>query len=819
MPIVTDAAAGTTVGPPGDDADQADRRETGPDGLSASEVAERIERGEVNATDDRTSRTLGEIIRANVFTRFNAILGTMLVLIIIVGPVQDSLFGVVLVANALIGIVQELRAKRTLDKLAVLNAPRARVVRDGEANEVAVGEVVLDDLVDLRAGDQVPADGRVRTVEGLEIDESLLTGESDPVAKELSDEVLSGSIVVAGSGRFQATRVGADAYARRLADEARRFTLVRSELVDGINLILRYVTWAIAPTAALLALSQFDAHDEWREALAGVVAGVVAMVPEGLVLLTSLSFGLAAVALARRKVLVQELPAVEGLARVDVVCLDKTGTITEGAITFDELEQFSDNDPVAEALGALAADENKNATMNALCSSFPEPDGWTRTGSVPFSSARKWSGATFGDNGTWILGAPEMVWIDRPADDPVRGRADVLAASGRRVLLLAHTDAALVDETLPDGLDAAALVLFEEQVRPDAAETLAYFREQGVELKVISGDNPRTVGAVATRVGLEGGKNPIDARTLPEDQDELADVLENNSVFGRVSPQQKRSIVGALQSRGHVVAMTGDGVNDALALKDADIGVAMGNGAPATRSVAQLVLLDGKFAHMPGVVAEGRRVIANIERVANLFVNKTVYAMLLAIAVGVMRWEYPFLPRHLTIVSTLTIGVPAFFLALEPNNRRYVPGFVKRVLRFAIPCGFVAAAATFGGYAAAREIAEVDLDEARTTATFVLMIVGLWILNILARPITPYRGALFGAMVGAFLVILAVEPLREFYALDFPDRDALVAGMAVAGMAVALLEIAWMFAQRRQPSDERTPRVAWRNPAALRRDE
>jgi len=802
---VTDAA---TAGPV-----SARSHDTPPVGLTAAEVAERVARGQVNTAEDRTSRTLTEIVKANVLTRFNAILGTMLVLILLVGAVRDALFGIVLVANALIGIVQEVRAKRTLDRLAVLNAPRARVVRDGEIRDIATADVVLDDLVELRSGDQVLADGRIAMAEGLEIDESLLTGESDPVPKDTGDEVLSGSIAVAGSGRFQATHVGADAYARRLATEARRFTLVRSELVDGINLILRYVTWALVPTAALLALSQFRAHEEWKEAVAGVVAGVVAMVPEGLVLLTSLSFGIAAVTLARRQVLVQELPAVEGLARVDVVCLDKTGTLTEGAISFEQIEELSSEDPVSEALGALAADENRNATMNALCTVFPVPDGWERTATVPFSSARKWSAAAFGDHGAWVLGAPEMVLPDK--DNEVRARADVLAAEGRRVLLLAHTDEALVGDELPAGLTPSALVLFEEQVRPDAKETLRYFADQRVALKVISGDNPRTVGAVATRVGLPGGDNPVDARELPEDNEALADALEQASVFGRVTPHQKRAIVRALQSRGHVVAMTGDGVNDALALKDADIGVAMGNGAPATRAVAQIVLMDSKFATMPGVLQEGRRVIANIERVANLFVTKTVYAMLLAIAVGVARWEYPFLPRHLTVISTLTIGVPGFFLALSPNTRRYVPGFVKRVLRFAIPSGFVAACATFASYWLAREIVGDDnLAEARTTATLTLLVVGLWILNILARPITPFRGIMFGSMVGGFALVLAVPGLREFYALEIPPRDAIAVGAATAAAAIGLIELAWTFQQWRRDPDKRTRRVALRNPAS-----
>jgi cation-transporting ATPase E len=787
---------------------------TPPDGLNAGEVAERIARGQVNAADERTSRTLSEIARANIFTRFNAILGSMLVVILIVGPIQDALFGIVLIANALIGIVQEYRAKRTLDHLAVLNAPKATVVRDGASSEIAVEQVVLDDLLAVRAGDQVPADGVVAAADGLEVDESLLTGESDPIAKDDGDEVLSGSIVVAGAGRFQATRVGADAYARRLATEARRFTLVRSELMNGINTILRYVTWALFPTAALLALSQFRAHEGWREAMAGVVAGVVAMVPEGLVLLTSIAFAVAAVTLARRQVLVQELPAVEGLARVDVVCLDKTGTLTEGIIEFDAIEDLRADAPISDALSALADDENRNATTAALAERFPTPPGWRRTRVVAFSSARKWSGATFDGHGTWVLGAPEMVWADRSADDPVRRRANELAAEGRRVLLLAHADAGFDGEVLPEGMQACALVLFTEKIRPDAAETLAYFAQQGVALKVISGDNPRTVGAVARTVGLTQAEETIDARELPEDPDALAEVLERASVFGRVSPHQKRAFVGALQRRGHVVAMTGDGVNDALALKDADIGVAMGNGAPATRAVAQIVLLDGRFATMPGVVAEGRRVIANIERVANLFVTKTVYAMLLAIAVGVVRWEYPFLPRHLTIISTLTIGVPAFFLALAPNTRRYVPGFVPRVLRFAVPCGIVAAIATFSAYAVARHIADVTLEEARTTATLVLLVVGLWVLNILARPITLLRGLLFAAMVAAFLVVLAVPAFRDFYALELPPRDALVAGLVIAGAAVALLEVAWMVAQRRSDPKDRTRRLAWRNSGA-----
>jgi cation-transporting ATPase E len=771
-------------------------RRTGPNGLSAADVADRERRGLVNRADERTSRSVLEIVRANVFTRFNAILATMLVLILVFGEARDSLFGVVLVTNALLGIVQEWRAKRTLDHLAVLSAPRARVVRDGEVHEIAVAAVVLDDLLEMHAGDQITADGIVATADGLEVDESLLTGESEPLTKAAGDDVLSGSIVVAGTGRFQATRVGPDSYARRLATEARRFTLTRSELVDGTNLILRYVQWALVPTATLLAASQFVVqHHSWRRAIAGVIAGIVAMIPEGLVLLTSLAFAVASVTLARRRVLVQELPAVEGLARVDVVLLDKTGTITEGVMRFDTIETLAD-DPalgetlVTDALAALAADDTRNQTMQALCEAFPSPPGWSRTASTPFSSSRKWSAATFGEQGTWVFGAPDMVWVDRAENDPIRARFEALASEGRRVLLLARTDAALVEEHLPGGLDAVALVMFEERVRSDAADTIGYFVEQGVVCKVISGDSAKTVGAVAARVGIVAADRPVDGRELPDDPEALGEVLDRTGVVGRVTPHQKRAIVAALQQRGHVVAMTGDGVNDALALKDADIGIAMGSGAAATRAVAQLVLLDGQFAAMPGVVAEGRRVIANVERVSNLFVTKTVYAMLLAIGVGVARWPYPFLPRHLTIISSLTIGIPAFFLALGPNTRRYEPGFVPRVLRFAVPAGFVAAAATFIAYWIARNSGGVSTDEARTAATIVLFCVGLWILALLARPMTNVRVLLLAVMGAAFALALVIPSVRDFFALNAPPAAVVVGIVVVVGAAGMVLELA-----------------------------
>jgi cation-transporting ATPase E len=422
------------------------------------------------------------------------------------------------------------------------------------------------------------------------------------------------------------------------------------------------------------------------------------------------------------------------------------------------------------------------------------PDGWARTGAVPFSSARKWSGAAFDGHGSWVIGAPEMILPD--PSGAARQRADDLAAEGRRVLLLVRSDDALDGESLPATIEPAALVLLEERIRPDATDTLRYFADQGVALKVISGDNPRTVGAVAQRVGLPGAEAPFDARELPEDTDALADVLERTTTFGRVTPHQKRAMVGALQSRGHVVAMTGDGVNDALALKDADIGVAMGSGAAATRAVAQLVLLDGKFATMPGVVAEGRRVIANIERSANLFVTKTVYAILIAVFVAIAGWKYPFLPRHLTIVSTFTIGIPGFFLALAPNKRRYVPGFLDRVLRFTVPAGIVASVASLTAFGLAFYVEDLSLRQSRTSATLVLAAVGLWVLVCLARPFNWWRTLLVAAMVVSIAVILAVPALRDFYALNVPDADIVLEMIVIGAASVIAIEIVWRVTQR-----------------------
>ncbi len=753
-------------------------------GLTAADVAERVARGQVNDVPQAPTRSTADIVKSNVVTRFNILLGALLVVVLVVAPVQDALFGIVLVVNAAIGIIQELRAKQTLDRLALLSAPKARVVRDGAAAEIPVDGVVLDDVLELQPGDQVVVDGVVEDADGLEVDESLLTGESDAVAKEPGSDVLSGSFCAAGRGRYRATRVGRHAYAARLAEEARRFTLVHSELRSGVDLVLAGISWLLVPTVAVLAWSQLQSVASLREALRVSAAGIVGMIPQGLVLLTSVAFAVAVVRLGRRQVLVQELPSVEGLARVDVVCFDKTGTLTRGSLSVQEIEILDGAAEAPAALAALtAADPTPNATLQAIAALDGAPPGWQLTGSVPFSSARKWSAASFAETGSWVLGAPEVVL---PGDRKVAARVEGHANEGKRVLLLARSDTPPTSDSLPARLAPVALVVLGDDLRPDAADTLRYFAEQGVAAKVISGDHPRTVGAIARLAGIPGAESVVDARELPEDAGALAASIEGATVFGRVTPHQKRAMVKALQGAGHVVAMTGDGVNDVLALKDADIGIAMGSGSSASRAVAQLVLLEGQFDTLPEVVGEGRRVIANIERVANLFVTKTVYALLLALAVGVASLPFPFVPRHLTLVGTLTIGLPAFFLALAPSKKRARTGFIKRVLRFAAPTGVLAGCATLLAYGLA--IAEdLEVVEARTTATLVLGAIGLLVLAVAIRPLQAWHKALIAAMAFTFFVVFATPGLRQFFELDLPPAVFVFAAIGVVALTAVVM--------------------------------
>ncbi|WP_042169056.1 HAD-IC family P-type ATPase [Streptomyces sp. NBRC 110035] len=797
-------------------------------GLTSAEVARRVALGQVNDVPVRSSRSLTEIVRGNVLTRFNAIIGILWVIMLGVAPIQDSLFGFVILANTGIGIIQEWRAKKTLDSLAVIGEARPTVRRDGTSARIGTSQIVLDDLIEIGPGDKIVVDGVCAEADALEIDESLLTGEAEPVVKRPGDRVMSGSFVVAGGGAFQATRVGREAYAAQLAEEASRFTLVHSELRSGISTILKYVTWMMIPTATGLIISQLFVKDnEVKDSVARTVGGIVPMVPEGLVLLTSVAFAIGVVRLGRKQCLVQELPAIEGLARIDTVCLDKTGTLTEGGMDVTELHLLDDGGTsdsgsgssstnggsgssgsgsgeayVRKVLGALGvSDPRPNASLRAIADAYPDTGDWRRTDALPFSSARKYSGAAFteedGTASVWLLGAPDVL-LD--ADHPALARTGRLNEQGLRVLLLARGERGLDDPEAAVGVRPTALVVLEQRLRPDAADTLAYFAEQDVDAKVISGDNAVSVGAVAGKLGLAG--TVVDARRLPAGPEAMAGALDEGTVFGRVTPQQKRDMVGALQSRGHTVAMTGDGVNDVLALKDADIGVAMGSGSEATRAVAQIVLLDNSFATLPSVVAEGRRVIGNITRVATLFLVKTVYSVLLAVLVVCSQVEYPFLPRHLTLLSTLTIGVPAFFLALAPNRERARPNFVRRVMRYAVPGGVLAALATFTTYLIARHhySGEGALDAETSAATLTLFLISIWVLAIIARPYTWWRIGLVAAMGAGFLLVLVVPWLQEFFALKLVGMTMPWVAVGIAAVAAATLEFLWKWVDRRFPA-------------------
>ncbi len=799
-----------------------------PDGLSAGEVAERVARGDTNAFESPTSRSAWSIVKANVFTLFNGIIAACFIVLLLIGRWQDALFGFSAIGNTVIGSWQEFSAKRALDRLALLHAPSARVRRDGREEDVPLADVVLEDRLVLRAGDQVPADAKVVASERLQLDESMLTGESDPVDKQPGDEVLSGSIVIGGAGAAVVDRVGADAFANKLSSEAKQFSLVASELRSSLNRLLGWVAWIIGPVSLLVLNAQMVAQGGWAEAIedgtwddaiVATVAAIVAMIPLGLVLMTSIAFAVGAVRLASRKVLVQELPAVEGLARVDLICLDKTGTLTEGDIVFDAAHPVSLEPPDGwtDVLAWYGADPEANATARCLVEPYPVRQALEPRARVAFASSRKWSAVGFTGAGTWVLGGPEMVF---PATDATRAtdtaglrdRAAELAATGRRTLVLAHSPEELTPERaeaerLPRSLTPVVLLTFRENVRGDARETLEYFAEQGVAVRIISGDNPQTVAAIAREVGVDA-PHGIDARTLPDDLDELGDLLEREVVFGRVTPTQKRDIVTALRRRGHTVAMTGDGVNDALAIKEADIGIAMESGSSATKAVARLVLLDGRFSHLPGVVAEGRRVAANIERVSMLFLTKTAYATGLAVLFGVMLLPFPFLPRQLSVTDGLTIGLPAFFLALMPNARRYVPGFLRRSLSFAIPAGAVIAL-VLALYSRMATDAGIPEEELRSGSTLILGIVGLWVLIVLSRPIDGWKIVIIGGMAIGLIGIYAIPFIADFLELVELGETAAVLALAASIVAIGGVEVV-RFVHRRAVA-RMTPTV----PAAL----
>ncbi len=757
------------------------------DGLTKREVADRVGKGLSNDLPSNSGKSVGDILRSNIFTRINAILGVLLVIVALTGSWMNCAFGLLIIANSIIGIIQELRAKKTLDKLAVVADTKPMVRRAEATRRIDKTAVVVDDIIEVGPGDQIVVDGVLVESENLNIDESLLTGESEPESKALGDEVLSGSYVISGSGAYRATKVGSASYAAQITEQAAKFSLAHSELQAGINKILRVITWILIPVGiATIAVQLTQTTSGWRSAVLRMAGAIVPMVPEGLVLITATAFALGIIRLGKRNCLVQELPAIEGLARVDVLCADKTGTLTDNKMSLRSIETLGNFDEllVNDVLATMAeADPYPNSSMQAIKNAVGIPSDQLEVVSrIPFSSVNKFSGIELSSGESWILGAPDIL-----ADGSAEIRAEELGKTGLRVLLLGMGT--------PARCEPAALVVLSQTIRSDAQETLDYFADQGVEVKVISGDNAKAVGAVTNELGIDE-ENPLDLAEVKDD--DLVEAATSHRVFGRVKPQQKRMLVKALQKAGHTVAMTGDGVNDILALKDSDLGIAMGSGAPATRSAAKIVLLDDKFSTLPHVVGEGRRVLGNIERVAKLFLTKTVYSAILALLVVIWRLPFPFQPIHITITGWFTIGIPAFLLSLATNNDRARPGFVKRVLAFGLPAGCIVGAATFVTYLLGRHFFPQQANQLTisTGALVCLIFSATWLLAVVARPYNWWRICLILAAYFAYGAIFALRVLHSLFKLDTSNIQMIILGTVVGAIGAGLIEVTWRLLQR-----------------------
>jgi cation-transporting ATPase E len=766
-------------------------------GLSSEEAARRLA-ARPTARRAQGSRPYADIVATNLFTLFNAILGVLLAIVIVLGDYRDGLFGGVLVANVAIGIVQEVRAKRTLDRLALLVAPRARTLRDGVPVELPAEQVVPGDLVRLEPGDEVVADGHLVAARALSLDESILTGESDPAERVCGDPILSGSFCVAGAGDYLVEAVGADSFAERLAIEARSTRAQASPLQLEINRVLRATVAVMLPLAIVLVAVLAWRATPFAEAGRTAVAALVPLVPEGLVLLMSLTIAVAAVRLARLGLLAQRLNAVESLASVDVVCLDKTGTLTDNrlrVVGFEAVDGTGDAE-LRELLAVFAASSAaRNATLQAITADAPA-DPEPVLAEVPFTSARKWSGLAVAGRGTLVLGAPDVLALHGVSSSSgLDARLSFHAERRRRVVLLASTASPLDGDGLPAGLVTRGIAVLEDGVRDDAIETIAFLTREGVGVKVISGDGLATVQAIALAVGVPHAEQGIVGSDLPGDPDLLEHAAEEHAVFARIGPEQKRELVRALTRRGRYVAMVGDGVNDVLALKEARLAIAMGNGSQMAKGVADVVLLTNRFSTVPVAIEEGRRILRNVHRVARLFVTKTVYAAALVATIGLAPVPYLFLPRHVTVIAALTVGLPAFFLALAPSRGPLQHDrFTRDLVRFALPAGAVVAASIGLAYLVAWGPLDRSRIEARTIATGVAIVLGLAVVIAVERTSEDDRvrwwvWAIVTTAVGAAVGGVALEPLRTFFELARPDAAAwaLIAAVGLAGGLAVLM--------------------------------
>jgi cation-transporting ATPase E len=753
-------------------------------GLSHEQVQRRMKEGLHNGVTGIKSKSEGQIIRENVFTFFNILNFALALAVILVGSFRSTVFMGVILANIFIGSFQSIRAKRTLDKLAIVSAPKAVVLRGGQKKEIPVEQVVLDDILVLAAGNQICSDGVVVAGE-CEVNESLITGESDPILKRPGDSLLSGSFVVSGNAHAQVEHVGADNYAQKIAGDAKYMKKRNSEIMDSIDRIVKVVGFGIIPIGALLFWKQFVVlNDTLQNSVVSTTAAMVGMIPEGLVLLVSVCFAVSVVKLSARKTLVRDLYCVETLARVDTLCLDKTGTITEGTMQVDELVPFPGvtQQEMEGPLNALVTNlQDGNPTSLAIEEYFPEPSPWRATTLVPFSSARKWSGAFFPGRGAYVMGAGEFILGEE--FQTIREQVESYAQRGQRVLLLARCGEDFEEQSLGGEPQILGLVLLSDKLRREAPRTLRYFADQGVDLKVISGDNAVTVANIARKAGLPNADKYVDATTL-ETEEDIRRAVGEYAVFGRVTPQQKLSFVKALKAQGHTVAMTGDGVNDVLALKEADCSIAMASGSDAARTVSSLVLLDSNFASMPVVVQEGRRSINNLQRSSALFLSKTIFSALIAVLFIFINYSYPFQPVQQTLIATLTIGTPSFILALEPNKDRLRGKFILNVIRQSIPAALTMTANIVLLCALSGPLGLSNQDMS-TLAVVLTCLTGFVMLFKISTPFNGLRGALFGVLLSGFVAALIF--LRDFFALTAITMPMLIALAPMMLFAIVLM--------------------------------
>jgi magnesium-transporting ATPase (P-type) len=780
-------------------------------GLSNKEAAKRLRK--LGPPAETSSRSLASIVAGNVFTLFNAIIGAFFLLDIGLGLYADAIFGLIAVVNSSIGIYQEKKAKETLDEIAVLVAPHAKVVRDGEVVELLASEVVPGDVVQVGPGDQLIADGEAIASRGMTMDESLLTGEADGIRKGEGDRVLSGSFCVSGSGHYVVDAVREESYAGRLAGEAKTFRHPPSPLQEEVNRVIIASTYVMLPLAAALLISFKVRGTDLTEAAQTATAGLVTLIPEGLVLLMSVTFAVAAMRLAKRNTLVQQMSATESLASVDTICVDKTGTLTAGELRLTGVEYAKGVDPKsgAAALGRFAASAgDRNQTLETIAAEFPGKAGTVR-GEVPFSSEWKWSGVSLDGSGggaTYVLGAPDILAEAGSLSLPpeLAAKLEAETAAGRRVVAFGQTS-----ESLPDDPAAAAapkmqplaLVVLEETLRPDAAETIAYMRDEEVDLKLISGDAAATVTAVAYAVGVPRDAGVVEGPDLPEDEEQLAKIAMENTIFCRIKPEQKKALVGALVAAGRYVAMIGDGVNDVPALKRARMAVAMGSGAQVTKGVADVVLLKDQFARLPEAVGEGRRIARNIHRLGRLYLTKTVYAATLILLVAVPGFAFPFLPRHLTLAAFLTIGIPSFVLALLPSDGPLYRGRLLRALAaFAVPAGLATAIGSILSFFLVDTLAGASLEAGRTAATTTLIVLGLAFILLLERgpgrehiAIQSNMLAMVAALGAAFAGILAIPFLRDFFDMVLLSAPEWFLALFSAAAGLTFASLLWKLPQ------------------------